>query len=105
MLAPNLGANIGSFLSMSLYKSLPEQLYFPAQCNRSSFLSSILIDNKKGGSGYEEDRIRAAAFGPAERLHIGSYAENAGGLRQGCAVDCRTGKHAGGFCSPVHMVV
>ena len=67
---------------MSLYKSLPEQLYFPAQCNRSSFLSSILIDNKKGGSGYEEDRIRAAAFGPAERLHIGSYAENAGGLRQ-----------------------
>lgn len=20
-------------------------------------------------------------------------------------VDCRTGKHAGGFCSPVHMVV
>ena len=67
MLAPNPGANIDSFLSMSLYKSLPEQLYFPAQCNRSSFLSSILIDNKKGGSGYEEDRIRAAAFGPAER--------------------------------------
>ena len=26
------------------YKSLPEQLYFPAQYNRSSFLSSILID-------------------------------------------------------------
>ena len=98
-------ASLGFMALVARWNDYTTSMIYIRNESRSSFLSSILIDNKKGGSGYEEDRIRAAAFGPAERLHIGSHAENAGGLRQGCAVDCRTGKHAGGFCSPVHMVV